>query len=159
MKKLLIAFYFCTATILLSSCTITTPTLGKDTMPTSEPTTNTGTFQLSLLDNVTYPYDHQLTGERVEVSTNEIRVILGGSSTCPPIIENNKLEKGNLQISLKSYPANMMCTADYQQRVYGAEYDPATQKVTTAHIKSSIIDKELKVHQVDNMIQPTDATS
>ena len=42
-----------------------------------------------------------------------MKVFIGGSGSCPPVIEGGKIEDDTVTLTIAELPANTICTADY----------------------------------------------
>lgn len=140
----------CAGLLLLSACNQSFD--GGEPMKTTE-SNNTGLFNMKLLDHNEYPQEIASASsfEQVILDDNKIYVSLGGSSSCPPVITNTKLNETELIISLKEYPQDTMCTADYRKQIYIGEYDQSKNFVETASVELGQERHEIEVTLFKNL--------
>lgn len=141
MSKIMCAL---TGVLLLSACNQVNG--GEKPMETPEPQT-TGVFDMKLVPDDDHPLSiaQSFGAEQVILGEDKIYIAMGGSSSCPPRIENTEMVDTELVISLKEYPVDVMCTADYRPVLYVGEYKPEEQVVETAVIHNGKSKREIKV--------------
>lgn len=142
--------YLCAGLLLLSACNQSFG--GEEPMKTPEPK-NTGVFTMSLLERDEYPQEIAASfgSEHVILDNDKIYISLGGSSSCPPVVTNTRLNETELIINLKEYPKDTMCTADYRQQLYVGEYDQSKNFVETASVERGKERHEIKVTLRENL--------
>lgn len=68
---------------------------------------------VDLMQYVTSP-NETVAPQGLIVDDNNLILIMGGSSSCPPTVENASLDNsGVLTFNLKSLPSGTACTTDY----------------------------------------------